>query len=213
MSYSSDIAFTEEVKAIQKRKGSRGAYERMEQNGGWATRITPQLADFIADQRSVFLGSANAQGQPYIQHRGGPAGFLKVLDDTHIAFADFKGNRQFITSGNLAENDQSFLFLIDYANSARVKIWGTARVVEDDPELLERLMPNTDQYRAHPEQVIIFHVKAWDRNCPQHIPRRHDEEVVARLIKDQADRITGMEEEITRLTFALETARRSSHDL
>ena len=130
--YSSDVAFTPTVKAIQERKGSRHGYAAMEQRGGWRTTITSDLAAFIAAQTSVFLATASADGQPYIQHRGGPAGFLHVLDDKTIAFADFSGNRQYISSGNLADNPKAHLFLIDYANRQRIKLWGEARIVEDD---------------------------------------------------------------------------------
>jgi predicted pyridoxine 5'-phosphate oxidase superfamily flavin-nucleotide-binding protein len=170
--FPSDVAFTPAVKAIQARKGSRRAYARMETGPGWQTAITPELAAFIQAQVSVFLGTANADGQPYIQHRGGPPGFLHVLDEHTIAFADFKGNRQFITQGNLGENPKAHLFLIDYAERHRVKVWGEARIVEDDPELLARLMPKG--YEARGEQVLIFHVKAWDTNCSQHIPQRFE---------------------------------------
>jgi predicted pyridoxine 5'-phosphate oxidase superfamily flavin-nucleotide-binding protein len=152
----SDVAFTPTVKAIQTRKGSRRAYAKMEENGGWETTITPELAAFIAEQTSVFLGTANAAGQPYIQHRGGPQGFLHVLDDNTLAFADFRGNRQFITLGNLAENPKAHLFLMDYTHRRRVKLWGQARVVEDDPALLAKLMP--PNYKSRGEQVILFHV-------------------------------------------------------
>ena len=134
--FTSDVAFTPTVKAIQTRKGSRKGYASAEERGGWRAHITPDLAAFIAAQTSVFLSTANGEGQPYIQHRGGPVGFLRVLDEKTIGFADFSGNRQFITQGNLADNNQAFLFLIDYAHRQRVKIWGTARVVEDDAELL-----------------------------------------------------------------------------
>ena len=134
------------------------------QNGGWQTRITPDLAGFIAAQTSVFLATANAEGQPYIQHRGGPAGFLHVLDDKTIGFADFAGNRQYITHGNLAENPKAHLFLIDYAHRQRVKIWGEARVVEGDDALVAQLMP--EGYKARPEQVILFKVSAWDVELP-----------------------------------------------
>ena len=138
--YPSDIAFTPAVKAIQARKGSRDAYARMEQGGGWQTRITPELKDFIEAQTSVFLATANAEGQPYIQHRGGPAGFLHVLDEQTLAFADFVGNRQFITMGNLTENPKAHLFLMDYAHQQRIKIWGEARVIEDDADLNAKLI-------------------------------------------------------------------------
>ncbi|TIV93701.1 MAG: pyridoxamine 5'-phosphate oxidase, partial [Mesorhizobium sp.] len=139
--FTSDVAFTPTVKAIQSRKGSRDSYARVEQRGGWRATITPDLAAFIEAQSSVFLATANAEGQPYIQHRGGPAGFLKVLDEHTIGFADFSGNRQFITQGNLQDNDQAFLFLIDYMLRQRIKVWGRARVVENDPELTAKLMP------------------------------------------------------------------------
>jgi predicted pyridoxine 5'-phosphate oxidase superfamily flavin-nucleotide-binding protein len=170
MSHPSDVAFTPSVKAVQERKGSRPAYARIEQRGGWQSRITPDLAQFIAAQTSVFLATANADGQPYIQHRGGPPGFLRVVDEKTIAFADFAGNRQYITVGRLAENDAVSLFLIDYAERTRVKVWGRARVVENDPRLLGKL---TDPaYKARVERAIVIGIDAWDINCRQHIPRK-----------------------------------------
>lgn len=197
---SSDIAFTPAVKAIQQRKGSRRGYAAMEDRGGWSTSISPDLARFIGEQRSVFLATANAQGQPYIQHRGGPPGFLRVLDDRTIAFADFKGNRQFISQGNLEENPKAHLFLIDYQNRRRVKIWGTLRVVEGDQELLARLMPA--DYDARPEQVMLFTVTAWDANCPQHIPQRFDAEDVAGALAARDRRIAELEAEAEQLRAA-----------
>lgn len=164
------VAFTPAVKAVQTRRGSRAAYARMEEAGGWPTTIDDGLRAFIASQNSVFLATASADGQPYVQHRGGPPGFLRVLDDRTIAFADFQGNRQYITQGNLSENPRAQLFLIDYGTRRRIKLWGTARVVEDDPELLAAVMPSG--YHARAEQVIVFTVATWDANCPQHIPRR-----------------------------------------
>lgn len=195
--HSSDVAFTPSVKTVQSRKGSRHAYERVETNGGWQTRLTPDLAAFVEAQTSVFLGTASSDGQPYIQHRGGPPGFLKVLDDTTIGFADFTGNRQYITTGNLAENARAYLFLIDYAHRRRVKIWGTARVVEDDAELVGRLMP--DGYRARGEQAILFSVSAWDMNCPQHIPQRFEAADVAAALGERDRRIAALEAEIAML--------------
>jgi predicted pyridoxine 5'-phosphate oxidase superfamily flavin-nucleotide-binding protein len=178
--YSSDVAFTPSVKAVQTRKGSRSSYARVEERGGWQTRISIDLARFIETQTSVFLATANSEGQPYIQHRGGPAGFLKVLDDKTIGFADFVGNKQYITQGNLAENPKAHLFLIDFVHRQRIKIWGEARVIEDDAELMAKLMPHG--YNARPEQVILFTVSAWDANCPQHIPQRFEAaDVVAAL--------------------------------
>jgi predicted pyridoxine 5'-phosphate oxidase superfamily flavin-nucleotide-binding protein len=193
----SDVAFTETVKAIQARKGSRGAYERMERNGSWEHLITSDLKSEIEAQTSVFLATANAQGQPYIQHRGGPAGFLRVLDEQTIGFADFAGNRQYITQGNLAENPRAHLFLIDYANRRRIKIWGTARVVEGDEVLVRRLMPA--DYRARAEQVLLFTVTAWDVNCPQHIPQRFEAADVASALESRGQRIAALEAEVKRL--------------
>jgi predicted pyridoxine 5'-phosphate oxidase superfamily flavin-nucleotide-binding protein len=193
----SDVAFTETVKAIQARKGSRGAYERMERSGSWEHLITSDLNSEIEAQTSVFLATANAQGQPYIQHRGGPTGFLRVLDEQTIGFADFAGNRQYITQGNLAENPRAHLFLIDYANRRRIKIWGTARVVEDDEVLVRRLMPA--DYRARAEQVLLFTVTAWDVNCPQHIPQRFEAADVASALESRDQRIAALEAEVKRL--------------
>ena len=174
----SDIAFTPAVKAEQARRGSRDAYARMEEKGGWQAAITPELAAFIGERDSFYLATAAAGGQPYVQHRGGPKGFLKVLDKNTLAFADFRGNRQYISSGNLAENDKAFIFLMDYANRRRIKVWGRARVV-DDGELTARLTDGA--YRGRPEQAIVFTVEAWDVNCPQHITPRYTEDEVAGL--------------------------------
>lgn len=198
--YSSDVAFTPAVKAIQSQKGSRKGYASMEQRGSWETRITPDLAEFIADQTSVFLGTASRDGQPYIQHRGGPPGFLKVVDDKTIAFADFSGNRQYITLGNLTENPKAFLFLIDYRNRQRVKIWGEARFVEDDPALIKNLKP--EGYRARVEQAILFTVTAWDSNCPQHIPQRFEAAEVTAMLAERDQRIETLTKELDQLRKA-----------
>ncbi|WP_158816902.1 pyridoxamine 5'-phosphate oxidase family protein [Methylocapsa sp. S129] len=197
LTYASDIAFTPAVKAIQSAKGSRSAYAHMEEGGGWRTEIDADIAAFIGAQTSVFLATANAQGQPYIQHRGGPPGFLRVLDEKTLAFADFRGNRQFITLGNLAENAKAYLFLIDYARRQRIKIWGEARVVADDPALLEAL--RSKNYKAVPEQAILFKVAAWDANCPQHIPQRFEAADVAAALAERDDRIAALEAELGRL--------------
>lgn len=190
----SDIAFTDTVKALQSRKGSRRAYANMENGRGWQTTITPELKTFIEAQISAFLATANAAGQPYIQHRGGPPGFLRVLDESTLGFVDYSGNRQYISSGNLLENPKAHLFLIDYAHRRRVKIWGNARFVENDAALIERLMP--DGYAARPEQVLLFDVRAWDANCPQHIPQRFEIADVARLLADRDARIASLEAEV-----------------
>lgn len=195
--FASDVAFSDTVKAIQARKGSRPAYARMEAGGSWERTITADLKTEIESQTSVFLATANAQGQPYIQHRGGPPGFLQVLDEHTIAFADFAGNRQYISQGNLAENARAQLFLIDYARQRRIKVWGTARVVEGDEALLRRLMPQ--DYRARPEQAVLFTVTAWDVNCPQHIPQRFEAADVRAAIESRDQRIAALEAEVVRL--------------
>ncbi len=195
--FTSDIAFTPTVKAIQSRLGSRRSYQRVEENGSWAAAITPDLGAFIEAQTSVFLATANAEGQPYIQHRGGPAGFLRVLDEHTIAFADFAGNRQYITMGNLADNPKAYLFLVDYVHRQRVKIWGTARVIEDDEALLHQLMPAG--YQARPERVILFTVATWSANCPQHIPQRFEAADVAAALDLRDKRIAELEAEIASL--------------
>ncbi|WP_243253537.1 pyridoxamine 5'-phosphate oxidase family protein [Pseudosulfitobacter sp. DSM 107133] len=198
--YSSDVAFTKTVKDIQTRKGSRRAYAQQEQAGGWRTDITPDIKAFIEGQTSVFLATANAEGQPYIQHRGGPAGFLKVIDLQTIGFVDYVGNRQFITTGNLVDNPKAYLFLIDYANRRRIKIWGTAKVIEGDDRLVAELMPADNKARA--EQVILFTVSAWDANCPQHIPQRFDAADVAAALAARDARIAVLEAEVAKLNAA-----------
>lgn len=180
MKPASDVAFTPSVKAQQERRGSRSAYRRMEEGGGWETTVTDELAAFLAERDSFYLATATAEGQPYIQHRGGPPGFLRPVDGQTLGFADFAGNRQYVSLGNLAENDRAFIFLMDYASRRRIKIWGRARVVEDDPELLASLVP--DGVKARVERAILFTVTAWDVNCPQHIPQKIDARDVAPLV-------------------------------
>jgi predicted pyridoxine 5'-phosphate oxidase superfamily flavin-nucleotide-binding protein len=195
--YSSDVAFTPAVKEIQTRKGSRNAYARVEENGGWRTEIDENLSAFLADANSLYFATASASGQPYIQHRGGPKGFIKILDKNTLAFADYSGNRQYITQGNLSENPKANIFLMDYAHRRRVKIWGEARVVDDDPALLKSLMPQG--YKARPEQVILFKVAAWDTNCPQHIPQKFDAADVAAALAARDARIAELEAELAAL--------------
>jgi predicted pyridoxine 5'-phosphate oxidase superfamily flavin-nucleotide-binding protein len=195
--YPSDVAFTPAVKAIQTRKGSRHGYEQVEQNGGWRTEVDDHLAAFLAESNGFYLATASADGQPYIQHRGGPKGFLKVLDKTTLAFADYSGNRQFISQGNLSENPKAQIFVMDYAHRRRVKIWGEARVVDDDPALTKSLMPQG--YRARPEQVVLFKISAWDTNCPQHIPQKFDAADVAAALASRDARIAELEDELAAL--------------
>ncbi len=193
----SDVAFTPAVKAVQNRLGSRAAYARMEASGGWETEIDEGLASFIARQRSIFLATASADGQPYIQHRGGPPGFLKVLGPQTLGFADLRGNRQYISVGNLSENAKVHIFLIDYEERARVKIWGEARVVEDDPALLASLF--TGERGAKAERAVIIDVIAWDANCPQHIPQRLEAEDVTRALAMRDAKIAALEAELSAL--------------
>ena len=193
----SDIAFTPAVKAWQARRGSRAGYARRAEKRDWSDSVTPELAAFLAEQDSFYLATASAEGRPYIQHRGGPAGFLKAIDDKHLAFADFGGNKQYITAGNLSENDRASIFLMDYANRQRIKLWGRARVVEDDAALLERLADPA--YRAKPERAVVFEIEAWDVNCPQHITRRYTEAQIAPAVAKLQARIDELEAEVKEL--------------
>ena len=197
LKFTSDIAFTPAVKALQEKYNSRTGYAHMEQYKGWASEITADLEFFLSCIDSFYLATANTNGQPYIQHRGGSKGFLKVLDRNRLAFADFKGNKQFISSGNLSENNQAFIFLMDYPNQARIKLWGTAEVFYDDTELITSL--HDSSYKATPERAVVFTVSAWDVNCPQHIKPRYTEEDIQHEVKPLHDKIKALEEEIKRL--------------
>lgn len=188
----SDIAFTPAVKAQQKALGSRDFYEGRD----WSDRITPDVAAFIAERDSFFFATASAGGQPYIQHRGGPKGFLRVIDEKTLAFADYIGNRQYITTGNLSENDQAQMFLMDYERRIRVKIWGHAQI-SNDPATIAMLMP--ENYRAKPQQAILFTVAAFDTNCSQHIPMKLDVVEVAGAFEHLKARIAALEAELATL--------------
>ena len=194
---SSDVAFTPAVKAIQAKRGSRARYAKMEEKGGWRTTVTPDLAGFLAEVRSFYLATASADGQPYVQHRGGPPGFLRVLDERTLGFADFKGNRQYITTGNLAENAKAFIFIMDYAQRRRVKLWGRARVVEGDAALLARLWP--EGYQARPEQVD----RVRGRGLGHQLPAAHPADVPrrgrGRTIQQFQARIRELEAEVAAL--------------
>ena len=169
----------------------------MEEKGGWAATVTPDLAAFIAERDSFYLATVSADGQPYIQHRGGAPGFLKVIDDHTLGFADFGGNRQYITTGNLVDNDKAYIFLMDYANRRRIKIWGRARVVEDDPALMARLAD--PGYKAAPERAILFTISAWDVNCPQHITPRHTEAELRAAVEPLRQRFIELEARLATL--------------
>ena len=193
--YSSDIAFTPSVKSAQQQRGSRDAYAKVEQRGGWQTEVTSELRQFIAERDSFYFATASSSGQPYIQHRGGPKGFLKVLDNKTLAFTDFAGNAQYISVGNLDENKKAFIFLMDYANRRRIKIWGTAKYIEDDPQLFAELADN--EYDGRVERAIAFQIHAWDVNCPQHIKPRFTEEELAPMIAEYQRRISELEAEVS----------------
>ena len=197
---SSDVAFSPTVKAVQSERGSRAAYARVERGGGFETDVTADLADFLAEIDTAFLATASADGQPYVQHRGGPRGFIRALDDRTVGFIDFAGNRQYVSTGNLRDNDRVCLFLIDYARRRRIKVWGTARTVPATPELLAALaLPG---YRARVEQVVLITVSAWDVNCPQHIPQKLDAAEVAAVVDGLRARIAELEAALARARAA-----------
>ncbi|WP_293135280.1 pyridoxamine 5'-phosphate oxidase family protein [Microcoleus sp. bin38.metabat.b11b12b14.051] len=173
------IAFTPAVKAAQAQRGARETYARFELFGPENDAITPDIEEFIAQIDGFYLGTVSSNGYPYIQFRGGHPGFLQVLDEKTLGFADFKGNVQYVTVGNLSDNDKAFIFLMDYRHRKRLKIWGRARYVEGDRELIERLRVPEDDSEV--ERVILFQVEAWNWNCPQHIPLRYSEQEVAAL--------------------------------
>jgi len=184
------IAFTDSVKEAQRRNGARANAERLEAHPAAHDALTPELARFIAERDSLFMATASRTGWPYVQHRGGPPGFLKVLDERTLAFADFSGNRQYLSVGNLAENDRVHLFLMDWAHARRLKIWGRAEIVED-ARLVEALMPAG--YEARAERVIRIRVEAWDMNCNQHITQRFTERELAPGLDALAQRIALLE--------------------
>jgi predicted pyridoxine 5'-phosphate oxidase superfamily flavin-nucleotide-binding protein len=191
-----DIVFTPAAQQEQAKRGSAQGYAR-KIAAGFPDRVTPDLAGFIAALDTAFLATVSAEGAPYIQHRGGPKGFIKVLDDKTLGFADYAGNKQYITISNLAGNDRAYLFLLDFANRQRIKVWGRARVVENDPALMEKLVE--PDYRARPERAILFTIEAWDSNCPQHITERYTQAEVAMAVDGLRERILALEAENARL--------------
>ncbi len=200
MSNNSRLVFTPAARQAQAERGSARAYAKRVETG-FPDRVTPELAAFIAEIDTAFLGTVSEGGAPYIQHRGGRRGFIKVVDERTLGFADFAGNRQYITLGNLAGNDRAYLFLMNFAARQRIKLWGRARVVEGDAALVERLF---DQgYRARPERAILFTVEAWDVNCARHITPRFTQEEVAEAAALLRDRIAALEAENLRLRDAL----------
>jgi len=191
------IAFTPAVKAMQTHYGSREIYTRFEGDGASNDRLTPDMTAFIAARDGFYLGTTSSDGWPYIQFRGGQAGFLKVLDDQTLGFADFQGNLQYISVGNLSTDDRVFLFLMDYAHRRCLKVWGRATVIENDPELLQRLVDSN--YPAEVERAIVIHIEAWDWNCPQHIPLRFSETEVREIVTPLQKRIVQLETQLAEI--------------
>jgi len=194
MDHPSEIAFSPAIKAQQERLGSRRIYGNLGTGAGWDPVITDRRAAFIRERDSIYIATASADGQPYIQHRGGPKGFLKILDEETIAFADYAGNRQYISIGNLTENDRACMFLMDYPNRNRLKIWGRAKFVEGDEELIAKV---TDPgYKAKIERVLVFHVELMDGNCPQHIFPRFTEAEMGEDVAALKTRIRELETQV-----------------
>jgi predicted pyridoxine 5'-phosphate oxidase superfamily flavin-nucleotide-binding protein len=185
------IAFTPSVKAFQEQYGSREMYARMEESGPDNDTIIPVVEEFIQARDSFYIGTTNENGWPYIQFRGGKLGFLKVIDQKTLGFADFAGNCQYLTTGNLAADDRVFLFLMDYANQRRLKIWGKAKVILDDADLIEQLRVPDDNSGA--KRAILIHVEAWDWNCPKYIPLKYSEAEVAAMVEPLKARIAELE--------------------
>ena len=206
----SDRVFTPAVRRAQAERGPAEAYQKRIAEG-FPDRITPELAAFIAEQDTAFLGTANADGAPYIQHRGGPKGFIKVIDERTLGFADYRGNRHYITVGNLSENDRAYLFLLDPARRQRIKFWGRARIVENDPALIERLFDKG--YWARPERVILFTIDAWDANCSSHIVTRFTESEIEQALSVVQTKIAELQAENLRLRAALAARAEAKTDV
>jgi len=196
----SSIVFTPAVQKAQAERGAASSYERRIAEG-FPDTVTPELAKFIAEQDMAFLGTASGDGAPYIQHRGGPKGFIKIIDEKTLGFGDYRGNRQYITLANLSENDRAYLFLLDPARRQRIKIWGRARVVEDDAALVAKLFD--DGYKAKPERAILFTIEAWDVNCSQHIVTRYSEAQLEDAFADVRKHIAALEADNARLRAQL----------
>lgn len=191
-----DRVFTPAARQAQAERGSANAYERRIAEG-FPDSITPELAKFIGEQDTVFLATATKDGAPYVQHRGGPKGFIKIIDDRTLGFADYRGNRQYITLANLSENDRAFLFLLDPARRQRIKLWGRARIVENDPGLVQRLFDG--RYKARPERALLFTIEAWDVNCSSHIVARFTEAEIEEAFEAVKAKMTELETENARL--------------
>ncbi|MEP2936085.1 MAG: pyridoxamine 5'-phosphate oxidase family protein [Gilvibacter sp.] len=193
-----EIAFTDAVKKLQEKHGSRSGYDRMEKNQV-VDGLTINEVMFIRDRDSFYLASTGSTGYPYIQHRGGPKGFLKVLDTKRIGFIDFTGNKQYVSVGNIATNTKVSLIMVDYPRRARLKIYAKAKVVflEEDPVLLDQLV--LDEYKFKPERMIVFTIEAFDWNCPQHIIPRYTIDQINDVLASQKDYMTKLEAQVQTL--------------
>jgi uncharacterized protein len=200
MSNNSDLVFPPAVRQAQAERGAARAYERRTAEG-FPDRVTPELAAFLGEVDTAFFGTTSADGAPYVQHRGGPKGFIKVIDERTLGFADYAGNRQYITLANLSENDRAFLFLFNPGERQRIKVWGRARMIEGDTALIERL--SDSGYRARPERALLFTVEAWDVNCSQHITARYSEAEVSEVVTAMQARIAELEADNARLRATL----------
>jgi predicted pyridoxine 5'-phosphate oxidase superfamily flavin-nucleotide-binding protein len=195
------LVFTPAVQKAQAERGSAKSYEKRITEG-FPDRITPELIAFIAEQDTMFFGTASGQGAPYVQHRGGPKGFIKAVDERTLGFIDYRGNRQYITLANLSENDRAFIFLLDPARRQRIKLWGRARVVEDDSALVVRLFD--ENYAAKPERAILFTIEAWDANCSSHIVTRFTEAEIEEAFTTVQAKIAELQAENARLRALIE---------
>ena len=203
-----EIAFTPLVKEQQRLHGSRQTYERVEQSGGAGDRLGPHEKAFISSRDGFYLASISETGWPYVQFRGGPKGFLRVLDDKTIGFADLRGNKQYISVGNLKGDDRVALFLMDYPHQTRLKILGRAKILEGDAvaaEMIQKL--RIAEEKSPVERAITIEVAAFDWNCPQHITPRYTEEEIEELLEPVRERISALEAENARLRKVTSTAK------
>lgn len=195
-----DTAFTASVKAAQEANGSRNAYARHEGVAEGPDRLTPHEAEFIAARDSFYMASVSETGWPYVQHRGGAAGFVKTLDERTLAFADFRGNRQYVSVGNISANDRVALFFMDYPARTRLKLLGRARLVdlENSPDIKRRIVDPS--YRAHVERAFLIDVDAYDWNCPQHITPRYTMAEIEPMVEGLKARVAELEARLSALT-------------
>jgi len=190
-----NLAFTPLVKQLQERYGSRKQYERMEQSGASQDRLTDFEREFLADRDTFYWATTGSTGWPYVQHRGGPKGFLKVIDDRTLAFADFRGNKQYITTGNLLSDDRVAIILVDYPHQARLKILGRVEIFEGVKAEKWLARVRVPGYKATIERVFVIHIEAYDWNCPQHITPRYTAEEVQEGMRSVQERIQRLEQQ------------------